>query len=151
MKSVHSQKELPPSKIKISSQTPQHTTHLTLTHRTLTLPSFTMQARCSAHWNNQTLTDQKKKKTQTVDIRFKNEASKTFFPLLLCVLPSRPADPHSPNKNMHTHTKMRETRSRSSTNVDPQKMLTLFPPSTKLKRRAKREPEASRLQPLTPT
>ena len=56
-------KGIPPSKIRMSSLTPQHTTHLTLTHRTLTLPSFTMQARCSAHWNSQTLTDQKKKNT----------------------------------------------------------------------------------------
>ena len=70
----------------------------------------------------------KKKKKHTVDIRFKNEASKTFFPLLLCVLPSRPADPHSPNKNMHTHTKMRETRSRSSTNMDPQVICRFFHP-----------------------
>ena len=86
---VYSELKGIPPKIRMSSLTPQHTTHLTLTHRTLTLPSFTMQARCSAHWNNQTLTDQKKKKKHqqsTYAVRFKNAANKTFFTLLLCVL-----------------------------------------------------------------
>ena len=149
MKSVHNQKELPPSKIKISSQTPQHTQR---TSRSRIAHSRSLVHNASALFCalEQPNAD-RPNKTQTVDIRFKNEASKTFFPLLLYVLPSRPADPHSPNKN---NSKQHKNEGDAQPIVDKRgstKNVDAFPPSTKLKRRAKREPEASRLQPLTPT
>ena len=88
-------KGIPPSKIRMSSLTPQHTTHLTL--RTLTLPSFTMEARCSAHWNNQTLTDQKKNtncRHTPSDSRTQQIKHSLLFYFVCCL--SRPADPHHP-------------------------------------------------------